>query len=232
MVKGDMQRLFAIPDERTFVVHNGVDTARFHPRIRQKHRGWSREKFLLGDELALLFVAHNFRLKGLRFLLEAQAKVMRQGRKDVKLLVVGRGKVESYRKIADRLGLERRVTFAGEVALLEPFYAAADILVHPTFYDPFSNVVLEALAFGIPVITTRYNGASEIITAGKEGYIIDEPTDTERLSECILLLADEERRGSFGAAARQLAEKFTLERNFNQTMEIYRKVVAQKAPAR
>lgn len=229
MVKQHMLGIYGIPGERAVVIYNGVDTERFHPRLRGKHRGWVREKFGLEDELVLLFVAHNFRLKGLRYLLEALAKVVSRGKRSVKLVVVGRGRAPAYRKIACRLGLEREVIFAGEVAPLEVFYAPSDILVHPTFYDPFSNVTLEALAFGIPVITTRYNGASEIMTEGKQGYIVEEPSDTERLAECILLLADDERRKSFGAAARELAEEFPLERNFYQTLEIYQKVVARKA---
>ena len=99
-------------------------------------------------------------------------------------------------------------------------YAAADILVHPTFYDACSRVVLESLASGLPVITTRYNGAGWLISEGKEGFVIEDPSAIKTLAEKIMVLSDPHRLKKASQAARQLAQKYSQQRSYQKLLKI------------
>src|SRR4029077_20768965 len=127
------------------------------------------------DELALLFVGSGWDRKGLRFAVEAIRAI---GNPKCRLLVVGRGNKRNWES--------DRVCFLGVVHDLPQLYGAADIFVLPTLYDPFSNACLEALASGLPVVTTRDNGFSEIITDRVHGSLIEDPTDVAAISAAIL----------------------------------------------
>jgi UDP-glucose:(heptosyl)LPS alpha-1,3-glucosyltransferase len=218
MVHRDISDYYGIPADRMAVIYNGVDTVHFHPRNKRYREGIRSRYGLSSKDLLLLFVSHNFRLKGLRYLIEALSLVTAK-KSSVKLLVVGRDKVEPYRRVAKKFGCEENVLFAGGVRDLKRYYASADILVHPTFYDPCSLVVLEALASGLPVITTRRNGAGGIIEDGVEGFVLDDPRDVETLAEVILDLSDPRRVQEASIAARALADKYSQERSYQAMLE-------------
>ena len=101
------------------------------------------------------------------------------------------------------------------------YYAAADISVHPSFYDPSALVVLEAMASGIPVITTTYCGTSEIIEEGREGFVVRTPADISEMADRIMELNDPELRRKMGAAGRHRAEEFPYSRNMEEILDIY-----------
>jgi len=111
-----------------------------------------------------------------------------------------------------------------------PFYAAADVYVHPTFYDTFSLVVLEALASGLPVVTSRYNGAVELFTEGAEGYLLSDPTSVDELLLRLDPLFDPVVRERMGRSARRLAEKHTFRQNVDQVLSVYEEVLARGSP--
>ena len=225
MVHRDISDYYGIAADRMVVIYNGVDTEYFHPR-NKKYRGEIKSRYGLSPkDLLLLFVSHNFRLKGLRYLIQALALIKRK-RENVKLLVVGRDKAEPYRRLAKKLGCGEDVLFAGGVRDLERYYASADILVHPTFYDPCSLVVLEALASGLPVITTISNGAGGIISEGQEGFVLDDPRDAEVLAETILSLVDSARLKKASAAARRLAKRYSQKRSYQTMLEAMKSIVA------
>src|SRR5262249_52991117 len=148
---------------------NGVplDKFRFNPELREKSRA---ELSLKHDQIALLFAGSGWERKGLLFAIEAMA--LCNDRK-LRLLVAGRGDARPYKTTRLRFWREEPVQFLGEVADLVSVYAAADIFILPTIYDPFSNACLEALACALPVITTRSNGFSEIIQDGVHGSIVE-----------------------------------------------------------
>ena len=98
--------------------------------------------------------------------------------------VAGNPDYRRWQALAQRLGIAERVSFVGLCSEMRDAYFAADFLVHPTFYDPCSLVVLEALACALPVITTRANGASELLHPLQEGYVVDDPHDHQRLAWC------------------------------------------------
>jgi UDP-glucose:(heptosyl)LPS alpha-1,3-glucosyltransferase len=222
MVKRDMMRWYKIPEERVHVVYNGVDIERFHPRNRQ-YREEVRRRHRVGDELVILFVSHNFRMKGLSFLIKALAEIKKENSPPFKLLVLGRDRPDSYLSLASEMGIFKDVIFAGSTHEPEKYYGASDLLVHPTFYDACSLTVLEALASGLPVITTHSNGASGIITQGQEGFVIPDPRDDQALAEKISFFLNRERVDKASVAARHLAESYSLERNWREMDSLFRK---------
>jgi UDP-glucose:(heptosyl)LPS alpha-1,3-glucosyltransferase len=126
--------------------------------------------------------------------------------------------------MAQRLGIAGAVTMIGAVQNTVPYYAAADVYVQPTYYDPCSLVVLEAMASQLPVVTTRYNGVAELMTHGVNGRLFDDPSDWRELTDSLLPLLDAGVRRTMGTAARRLAEAHPLERNFSQIVDVYREL--------
>ena len=163
MVRDDISRRFGVSDEKLQVTYNGVDLDAFHPRLREEQGRALREK--TGIDVAtpvILFVGSGYERKGLPTLLHA---LSRMSRSDARLWVVGRDKHELLmRKLAQTLGVDERVLFLGAQADVKPFYGAADVFALPTLYDPFPNAALEALACGLPLVTTTTCGAAELVT--------------------------------------------------------------------
>jgi UDP-glucose:(heptosyl)LPS alpha-1,3-glucosyltransferase len=148
MVKQDMIRWYGVSEDRITVVYNGVDIERFHPRNRQ-YREEIRRRYGIGDEFVILFVSNNFRMKGLKYLLATLSRLKKEGRLLFKLLILGRDRKNPYLRLAKKMGISEEVVFAGSTNEPEKYYGAADLLVHPTFYDACSLTVLEALASGL-----------------------------------------------------------------------------------
>lgn len=216
MVKEEIVGFYGYPADKIETVRNGVplEKFRFDPELREK----SREALnLKSDQTVVLFAGSGWERKGLLFAIEAAALC-----RDLKmrLLVAGRGNARPYQ--SKRLGFwrEEPVQFLGEVADMLRVYAAADIFVLPTIYDPFSNACLEALACGLPVITTRSNGFSEIIENGVHGSIVDHPGDLLALRDAIRLWSDPLRRATARSTNTQLATQFDISKNIEETLAI------------
>lgn len=195
------------PEDRIRVVYNGVDLRTFRP---------SESSHPDRETPELLFVGQDFRRKGLAPLVRALA-VLKDSGDSCRLRVVGRDDPSPYRKLAASLGVADLIRFDAPFRSIETAYQAADLLVFPTLYDPFANVCLEALACGLPVLTTATNGAAEILDEGEDGYVIDggETTLAGAIAGKIaafLRLSPEERR-AMRRNARAKAERFTLEEN-------------------
>jgi UDP-glucose:(heptosyl)LPS alpha-1,3-glucosyltransferase len=222
MVARDLQLYHGVDEKQLRLVYNGVDIERFTPRQRDPHRQMLRK--LLGvwdEEVLLLIVAHNFRLKGVSTLLRAVGRLSAEGQ-PVRLVVAGGKDPQPYVRMAQRVGAGAAVTFVGSLADPVPYYAAADVYVQPTFYDPCSLVVLEALASGLPVVTSRYNGAGELLTEGTEGYLVQDPSDAAELTDRLRPLFDAAVRQRMGKAARELALKHSLHHNCQEILAVYR----------
>ncbi len=228
MVCEDMQTYHNVPDERLHLIYNGVDFERFSPAVCDGLRAEARARWGLAEgETCFALVAHNFRLKGLRELVEAGGR-LGSGRGPWRVLVVGKGRAGPYRRLAQRLGCGARFIFAGALEDVRPAYAASDVYVQPTWYDPCSLVVLEALASGRPVITTAFNGASELITDGKEGVVLASPANTAALAYAMQRLLDPARREPMARAARATAEDHGLDRNFRDILAVLQKAARRK----
>ncbi len=207
------------------VIFNGVDPDTATAAERAADDNEIRQQYDLGrHERLLLCVAHNFRLKGVARLIEAVAALPATHRRYARVVIVGRDNPVPYARLADRLGVADRVVFAGSTERIAAFYHAADMLVHPTYYDPCSRVVLEALCAGVPVITTRFNGAAEAMTDGREGFILDTPDDVAGLSDRIARLLDEPFRERCAAAAQRLRGRLGMDRHADEIVKLYRDI--------
>lgn len=215
-------RYYPIAPERVVVAYNGVDAMRFSPAVRPLRREATRRVLGLGPaDVAVLLVGQGFARKGLRPLLEAMAAI-RDPR--WRLVVVGRGKPGAWSARAERLGLGGRVVFVGHAPDPEAYYAAADVFALPTFFDPFANATLEAMAAGLPVVTSRKNGAAEILRPGVDGVVLDRPDDVPGLAAALRSLADPDRRAALGEQARATALRFPWAGPLERTLGVYREV--------
>lgn len=179
--------------------------------------------------LLLLFAAHNFRLKGLGPLLHAMARIKQT--QACCLSIVGKGpSAEAYEESAKRLDIGERVHFMGSVDKLQGFLAAADVAILPTFYDPASRFVLEALALAKPVITTQYNGATDLFVHERHGFILPDPADVKALVHGIRSMSDPEglRKMSDAITADGVAEKVSIHRVATQLIRLYETILRQK----
>ncbi len=231
MVKLHLLEYTRLEEEKVRIVRNGVDLNRFHPRNREEFREGCRKQLgLAGDEVMVIFVAHNFRLKGLQTLIRALAELeKRNPGHPFRVAVLGNGKSKKYSALARRLGVKDKLFFIGADEDTPRFYSAADISVHPSYYDPSALVVLEAMASGLPVITTGYCGTSEIIQEGREGYVVPTPSAIAVLTDRIQQLNDPELRRRMGEAARRRAEDFPYSRNMREILEIYDQYIGSSA---
>ncbi len=231
MVAKHMRTWHHIRPEQIRLVYNGVDANRFSPKLRHGKGAQIRRSLGLGDrDVLLMTVAHNFRLKGVATSIDAVGRLRQKGL-PVRLAVVGGGSKRNQTRLARRAGALGAVMFTGPVADAAPYYAAADIYVHPTYYDPCSLVVLEALASGLPVVTSRFNGAGELLTPGVEGDLIDNPGDADALARCLEPLLEPHRRRMMGAAARRLALAHSFDRNCDEIVALYDEIVARRKAA-
>jgi UDP-glucose:(heptosyl)LPS alpha-1,3-glucosyltransferase len=177
-----------------------------------------------------LFVGHNFALKGLEPLLAALGARRRRSReaRRIHLLVCGGGDPGPYRHMVRRLGLADSVYFLGYYPDVRECYWSSDFFVQPTYYDPCSLVVLEALACGLPVITTEQNGASELLTDGREGFVLTSPGARGELIAALDRVSDDRVRRTMSAEARRLGRGQTIEAHVARLEEIFAEVASAK----
>ena len=185
-VKKEILRHYKTVPEKIEVIHNGVEwkemEADFKHALEKKKRLCSY-LHLSPNVYHFLFIGHGFKRKGLLFLLKALSKL---SFRDFHLSVVGKDKhLKRFIEIADSLNLKNRVTFFGMRSDTTSFYQYADCLVIPSFYDPFANVTVEALAMGLYVVTTPFNGGHEIITK-KSGTLIKDLKDPKIFGEALM----------------------------------------------
>ena len=181
----------------------------------------------IGEHDALLvFAGMDFRRKSLATALLALARVASQP----KLLVLGDGDIPKFQRQAAELGIERQVIFAGRQTDIEKFYGAADLFVLPTIYEPFPNVNLEAMACGLPVITTRTAGGADLIMPGKNGSLISDAWAVDELAHQIeaFLTLPAEIRAAMRAHCVETARRYTIENNARQTIDVFHEVLREK----
>ena len=221
LVKKNIVENYRVPASDIEVIYNGVDLEKFHPDNKIKYRSSTRERHGLSEtDFVVLFVGSGFERKGVKYLIQAVEALP----EPVSVLIVGKGPEEKFKNIVRR----QRIVFCGPRKEIEKYYAASDLFVFPTIYEPFGNVHLEALASGLPVITTRNSGAAEIIINGVNGFVVDRPEDYMAIADRIRTLTERNKRESMAVEARSLAEKFTFRRYTEEIMKLYNGVIAQK----
>ena len=220
-VKQDIQKHYKVPDEKIVVVYNGVSLEKFHPENKKRFRSSIREKLDIPEnEVLILFVGSGFERKGLKFLLQALQFLSSD---HWHLLLIGKGNWSRYLPLASKES-QKKIRCLEPVDDLEKYYASADVFVLPSIYEPFGNANLEALASGLPVVTSANSGAAEIIEHGENGRVIENPSDPKEIAENLNSLFDPDVRERMGQNARLLAEKFTQERNLNEMIKVYQDV--------
>ncbi len=185
MVKKEILDHYQVKPEKISVVHNGVEWKEFE----KPFQNWPAEREKLQKELNLdsalfhfLFVGHNFQRKGLDQLLKALSLV---SARDFHLSVIGEDKnLTYYKELVEKLQLTGKVTFFGKRSDCIRFYQMADALVIPSLYDPFANVTLEALAFGVFVLSSKNNGGHEVLTA-ENGALLPSLEDPDAVAQVL-----------------------------------------------
>ena len=227
VVATDLAQWHRVPSERIRIVPNGVDTARFVPPTRME-RERIRETLSLTGRTVFLFSARNPHLKGFAPLLRAFARA-RLARPDMMLLTIGAQPNARMLRDLRRLGLSDCVRIAGQVEDPLAYYHAADAFVLPSWHDACSLSVLEACACGVPVITTRTNGASELLTHGVDGLVIDSAADVEALTTALSELTCPDTRSRISERARHVATAHDFTRNVEGIEDVYREI-ADRTP--
>ena len=227
MVRDDIAARFGLPAEKLHVIHNGVDLEKFRPREpADAHLKWPETIAGSGSQAEsplLLYVGSGFERKGVTNLLKAFARAGGTAQ----LAIVGADKhAARYARLAARLGLGRRVHFAGAVNDVTPWYAAADAFILPTLYDPMPNAALEALACGLPLLTTPTCGAAEFISEGVNGFVRD-ALDIAGLAQAMGWLADPARAVCMRAAARASVAHLSLDAMAQQLLSLYKSLTVR-----
>jgi len=204
MVKDEIVARFGLPQERLHVIYNAVDSAVYSPALRE-HRAAARDALgIASDAVVFLLVGSGYERKGVATAIAALALVP-----EAHLVVVGREKdVALYQRAARSAGVGPRVTFAGPQADAKPYFGAADAFVLPTRYDPLPNAALEAMACGLPVVTSTKSGAAEIVAGHDAGFVCDS-RDATALAAHMRTLLDAATRARLGGHARAAVEPLT-----------------------
>ncbi|MBN2654256.1 MAG: glycosyltransferase family 4 protein [Nitrospirae bacterium] len=222
MVKNQIIRHYSIQSEKIHVIYNGVDLARFNPANKKLWRTKIRDQYGINhDARVALLVGSEFKRKGLATIIKALSSA-KSYCSNLHLLVLGKGDKKEYSKLANALGISSMITFIEPQKEIERFYAASDIFILPTLYDPFSNATLEAMASGLPVITSKNNGAAEIIANGINGFILDNMYDKNELSDKLLLCLSNHE--TMGAKAGEKAKEYSIQQAAAKFIEIIRKL--------
>jgi UDP-glucose:(heptosyl)LPS alpha-1,3-glucosyltransferase len=237
MVRDHLAEHYQIAAHQVRLLPVATPPERLDESDRPRRRAEARQRWgVRPDGVVALFAGMNYRLKGLEPLLHALAR-LRPGA--LELLVAGKPNAAAMQRLAARLGVSGQVRFLGYCPDMRDAYFAADLLAHPTFYDPCSNVVLEALACGLPVLTSRHNGAAELLrrTPGEpgqraEGWVIDDPHDHAALAACLERLLDPARRAACAAAARETAARWTYEEHYRGLLAILSEAAGRKRQAK
>lgn len=227
LVRDDLTQTFALAPAQAVTLYNGVELDRFVPESAASVRDAIRREFGVHDARpAVMFVGTGFARKGLRFLIEAWP-VIGDG---ARLIVVGADQAAaSYKRLALRLGMEDRIKFIGRRADVERLMRGADAFALPSLFEPFGNVALEAMASGVPALTTTLCGVAEVMPEALRNYIVNDPADRTELAARMNALI--EAAPSLKAAARAAAEQFTWERHAHELLAIVEAAANGKASA-
>ena len=210
------------------VVHNGADCERLSPELKRHREEVRAELHIPPEALVGVFVSYDLRRKGLPTVMRALSILRRKGeRRRVYVIVVGKEKGWAVR-MARRLGVSDLVRFAGPQAP-DRYYGASDLMMLPSYFDPCANVTLEALACGLPVLTSVHNGAYELLTAGVNGFYVRDASDAAQFAGFIEHYMDAEKLAAASASARQVALAHTMDKQLGRIVDILTPLAARKA---
>ena len=229
MVASEIEKFYGVDRNKLHVIYNGVDTEDYHPRLAAIHRQEIRQNMGIPENAPLLlYVGSGYERKGVPQLLQAFATLRRN---DAQLIVIGDDrKLQATKASAMRLGLAGQAHFLGPVKDVKPVYAAADGFVLPTIYDPCPNAALEAMACGLPMVTSEGCGAKEWIEEGVNGWVID-PSNCAALAAALEKLCAAAGDATMRARARSAVAHLDLRNMSEQLLALYQTLLrAQDSP--
>ena len=232
-------RRYGLAKEEVEVIYNGIDLRNFNPSLTEKHREPMREQlnYTKNDVVALL-VGNDYRRKGVVTLMEAMKKIEDQGGlpdgRKLQVAIVGKERPARERELYDKaqsMGLSKQFRFFGPHRDIAKWHAMSDLHILPSRFDIFGNVVLEAMAMGVPTIVSAKAGAAEVVKPAETGYIQQDPKDPDELASLILKAVGPgpETLQTLGENARLEAEQYSWERHFSRMLDIYAEVKEAKA---
>jgi UDP-glucose:(heptosyl)LPS alpha-1,3-glucosyltransferase len=214
---------YNVPSNLIDVIYCGVNSDIFNSSVRNEGELLRKNLGIDRKAIVVLFVGMNFARKGLASLLRAVSQL--RDKEQYRVLIVGKGNTARYIKLARELGLDGIAMFCGFQDRMPSFYGCADVFVLPSYYEPLGNACLEAMACGLPVIATRETGASELISHGRSGFVMDKAENTLALATWLEVLQDREVRRSMGSMAQEQVTSLTVERNAKETVRTYGKAI-------
>lgn len=221
----EILKYYPVPEQNIRVIYNALPAwpeGFVPPRTaREQLNGLGLEP----EDRVLLFLGSGFERKGLPLVLEG---LRRLEDPRVKLLVIGRDREAPYRDRTRRYKLENRVFFLGPQKDPAPFYRAADVFVLPSYYEPFSNACLEALSFGLPVVTSALNGVAEVLEPGVNGVILEDLRDGESLAEGVKEALTWDKERLFQRNKEGLRGAFSLAARIGEFLDCYEKVLSRQ----
>lgn len=226
LTAGEISSHFARSD--VTVIPNAVDVSRFNLNERLRRRASSREALKFSEhDFVLLLVGNDWKKKGLPTLLNAASELPESA---LRVLVAGRDNRAPFLAQIRSLNLEGRVRFEESSPDVMQFYAAADLYAGPSLHDSFALPPIEAMACGLPVITSVNNGGSQIITEGFDGFILNNPGDSAALAQLVRQLYQHpDLRRNVGENAARTAQSYTWERTASDTWEFLKEAHARKS---
>lgn len=221
MVRDEIKQRFGLTDDRLPVIYNAVDADIFSPELAQ-HRTRIRELHgIRSDALVFLLVGSGYERKGVATAMQALARLSKPSH----LIVVGRDRnIKRYQRLAQRLSVAQRVSFAGAQIDPRPYFGAADAFVLPSIYDPFPNAALEAMACALPVITSTKSGAAELVAEHDAGFVCPS-RDVGALAAHMQTLLNGDTRARMGANARRAVEPLTLPAMTLELVLLYKRLL-------
>lgn len=224
MVAGEIAQYYGVDRCKLHIIYNGVDTEDFHPRLAAIHREATRKNLGISDNTpTLLYVGSGYERKGVPQLLQAFA-LMNQH--NAHLIIIGADrKLKATKALATHLGLAERTHFLGPVQDVRPYYGAADGFVLPTIYDPCPNAALEAMASGLPIVTSHGCGAKEWVQEGVNGWVAD-ITKGEELQVALLRLCQAADDATMRSQARAAVAHLDLQNMSDQLLKLYNTLFA------
>jgi UDP-glucose:(heptosyl)LPS alpha-1,3-glucosyltransferase len=218
MVRNQIINMYNINPAKIDVVYNGIESKELI--YQNSFNKLSREFLIKENQLTLLYVGSGFKRKGVAEFLQIVAKLQTP---NIKAFIVGKEKsIEYYKQLAIELKIDSQVVFTGPREDVNDFYTISDIFIFPTHYEPFSNVILEAMSFENVVFTTRQNGASEILD---NEFVMDTPLDFSVVQKIDKLLLDKEALKAIQKSNKSKSKQFSIEKNLSETLKIVNEVI-------
>ncbi len=206
MIKNQIMNTYHIENSKIAVVYNGIEI-----KPLKKHEDIKKE-FNLQDEKVILYVGNGFERKGVKEAIKIVSKLKTKA----KLIIIGKEKkIDEYKNLANSLQVD--AIFTGARSDVDKFYSLSDIFLFPTRYEPFSNVILEAMSFQNAVFTTKQNGAHEILNSK---YILENPKDYSIIKTIDELLNNPEKLQAAKEENFKIVQDFTIEKNAKKTMKV------------